>query len=279
MEDTTNVDVLIAPQVPWLPKAVKMCSRLRWLHLLSSGSERIFEWGLHQGIYWLSKSAGVNATATAEYALAAILYFYKQFNRFGQQQKQKMWHRTWLTELAGKKAAIIGLGHVGCEIAKRCVALGVRVYGVSKRGVPACGVSEVFTPADIQFAVKDADFLVVALPLTQETRGLIGRPLFTTIKRGAILVDVSRGGVIEEESLVEALSSGYLSAAALDVFSHEPLRPNSELWNLQNVLITPHVAGTSDRFMEHALNIFKDNFISLTTRGLLSTPVDRTAGY
>lgn len=277
--DITEVDVIVSPQVQWLPDAVKKCPRLRWLHLFTAGAERIFETSLHNGPYWISKSSGVNALAVAEYVIGAMLHFAKQFHVFARQQREHQWNRIWLNELAGKKAMILGLGEVGRAVATRCAAFGLHVSGISRRALPTQWVNEVFSTKDVQRGVAGSCFVIVALPLTPSTRGAIGHEFFSFVEQGAILIDVSRGGIVVESALVNALKSGRLGGAAIDVFEEEPLRSDSDLWNFPNVLLTPHVAGTSDRFMERAMEIFEENLYSLNNRGIPATPVDRAAGY
>jgi phosphoglycerate dehydrogenase-like enzyme len=277
--DTTEVDVIVSPQVPWIPDAVKKCPRLRWLHLLTAGAERIFETGLHNGPYWISKSSGVNALAVAEYVIGAMLYFAKQFHVFAHQQRAHQWNRMWLNELSGKKAVILGLGQIGMAVAQRSAALGLYISGISRRALPVQWVNEVFPLEDVELAVAGGHFVIVALPLTSSTRGLINHKFFSHLAQGTILIDVSRGGIVVEAALIDALRSGHLGGVALDVFEEEPLPSDSELWDFPNLLITPHVAGTSDRFMERAMEIFEENLCSLNNRGIPATPVDRAAGY
>lgn len=279
IQDSAEVDLLIAPQIAWLPDIVAICPRLRWLHLLTAGSERLFEMGLDKGSYRISKSTGVNAVAVAEYVMGAMLFFSKQFGAFLAQQQERLWRRMWLSELYGKKVVIIGLGHIGRAIAERSLAMGMQVVGVSHHGQPVPGIPQVVSSERLKVALEQAHFLVISVPLTSSTRSMVDRSLLLSLPPGSFVVDVSRGGVLDEKSLVDALQSGHLGGAALDVFETEPLPANSPLWTLPNVLLTPHVAGTTERFMERALDIFASNLHSLEETGDLVTPVDRGLGY
>lgn len=279
LHDTSNVDVIVAPQVLWLSDTVARCPQLRWLHLLSAGAERIFDRGLEKGSFWISKSSGVNDEAIAEYVIGAMLFFTKQFHIFVHQQKEHRWKRAWLEELSGKKAVIVGLGHVGATIARYLAPMGIRITGVSRRAKPLKWVGEVFPPEKVQQATVGARFLIVAVPKTRQTRGMISHKVLFSLEKGGIIIDVSRGDIVVQDALIEVLNTGHLGGAVLDVFEEEPLPPDSKLWDLPNVLVTPHVAGTSDRFMERALEIIEKNLHALVNYGSPATPVDRNSGY
>ncbi|NLF02767.1 MAG: D-2-hydroxyacid dehydrogenase [Anaerolineales bacterium] len=277
--DTAGVDVIIAPQVPWLPQAVRTCPRLRWLHLLTAGAERVFEFGLHRGSYWITKSSGVNASAVAEYALGALLFLVKRFGAFSEQQRERVWRRYWLEELTGRRATVLGLGHVGIEIARRCLPFGLSLVGVSRRANPVPEVERVYSSDRIGDAVRGSDVLFVALPLTSETRHIVDDEVLTSLNHGAYLVDVSRGGITSAVALVRALDSGQLAGAALDVFEDEPLPADSTLWSVSNLLLTPHVAGTTNRFMDRALDTIARNLKAIRETGTPVTPVNSEIGY
>jgi phosphoglycerate dehydrogenase-like enzyme len=279
LTDSADVDVIVAPQVPWLHRAIAACPGLRWLHLLTAGAELVFEAGLQNGAYWISKSSGVNAPAVAEYVIAAILYFSKRLDIFAQQQQRREWRRYWLDELAGKQITILGLGSIGLEIAKRASAIGFRTVGVSRKATPVPWVDVVLPGSSLVAAVNGSAVLAVAVPLTPQTRGLVGASVLGSLEPGAIVIDVSRGGVLVHDDLIPLLTEGRLRGAALDVFDKEPLPRDSELWRMPNVLVTPHVAGTTDLFMERALRVFARNLKSLTENNRLATPVDLDAGY
>lgn len=277
--DTASVDVIIAPQVPWLPEAVRACPRLRWLHLLTAGAERVFEFGLHREPYWITKSSGVNAPAVAEYAIGALLFLVKRFGAFSRQQSERVWRRYWLDELTGRRATVLGLGQVGVEIARRCLPFGLSLVGVSRGARPIPEVERVYRSDRIGEAVRGSDIVFVALPLTSETRDVVDGEVLSSLNRGAYLVDVSRGGITSAVALVRALDSGQLAGAALDVFDDEPLPADSALWSVANLLVTPHVAGTTDRFMERALASFATNLDSLHRTGRPVSEINRMGGY
>lgn len=274
-----DVDVMITRQMEWLPDAVKRYPRLQWLHLLSAGAERIAETGLSSDRCWISKSSGVNSDAIAEYVLAAILFFVKKFPRFIAQQHARRWARCWLDELAGKRAVLVGLGSVGSAIAERLALSNVEVVGVCRRVKPHAHVTSVTDSGSLPETAAGADILIVAAPLTPLTRGLVDRKVLSRMRRGSLLVDVSRGGVVVQDAIVEFLTNGHLGGAVLDVFEKEPLPEDSPLWDLPNVFITPHVSGTSNVFMQRALAIFERNLAGLRECGQLATPVDMKAGY
>jgi len=274
-----DADVLVAPQVDWLAQAVARCPALRWLHLLTAGSEAIAEAGLQRRVGWITKSSGVNAAAIAEYVLAAALWTAKRFPQFLEQQRRHEWKRCWLDELAGRRAVVVGMGSVGGAIAERLGAAGYEVCGVSRRARPHPHTAVVLPPHELGRAADGADLLAVAAPLTPATRGLVDRAVLLRLRQGAVLVDVSRGGIVVAGAIAELAASGHLGYAVLDVFEREPLPLESPLWSLPNVLITPHVAGTSNLFMDRALAILEQNLASLAAFGKPVTPVDADAGY
>jgi len=273
-------DAIIAPTLPWLPEVMARVRDVRWVHFLSAGVDRIWQWPaeLWDGVL-LTKSAGVHVDAMSEYALGAMLYFVKRLGAFHDQQRQHTWRRFWLDGLAGKTLVILGLGAIGQAIARRARSFDMRLLGASRGGRPVPEVERVVTTDAVGELLPEADFLVVCVPLTPATRGMVDAGFLSRLKSGAVLVDVSRGGVVRERDLVDALASGRLGGAALDVFEEEPLAPDSPLWDVPNLLVTPHVAGTCPGYLERALGVFLRNWESLSQGGPPVTEVDRTSRY
>lgn len=277
--DFTSVETLISPVRPWIPDIVRQAKALKWIHLLSSGVDNLWDLKFNKEHYLISKSAGVHAVPMAEYVIGCILYFLKDFHVFKQRQRQRLWKRHWLKEARGQTAAVVGLGNIGLEVARRCKAMGMRVLGLARTPRNHESVDSVYSYSDLPLMLSEADFVIVALPLTPDTRDFLSAERLNQVKPGAFLINVSRGSIVNEGALLELLQTGTLAGAALDVFDEEPLSPASPLWDVDNVLITPHVSGTTPLYMERALDVFIDNLESLQKTGRLVTGVDFEAKY
>lgn len=274
LSDAAGIDTLITPVQPWIDEVVDLAPNLRWMHFLSAGVDGIWNLNFDKSRYLISKSSGVHAIPMAEYVIGSILYFLKGFHIYHRQQRAREWARHWLDEAYGKRVTIVGLGAIGQEIARRCKAMGMTVTGLATRVREVESVDTVVATSDVSSVIADADFVVVCVPLTDQTRGLINRPVLETMKRGAYLVDISRGTIVDQTALAELIRSGHIGGAVLDVFEMEPLPADSPLWGLDNVLITPHVSGTTPYYMERAIDIFLQNLESLRATGSLTTPID-----
>jgi phosphoglycerate dehydrogenase-like enzyme len=217
-----------------------------------------------------ASSAGIHATPLAEWSMFGILAFTKSLPRLLDDKARRRWAEHYPTdELPGKRLLVVGLGSIGREVARLGEAFGMRVQGV-RRGDGAERVRELVT---------DADAIVVALPLTDETMGLIDRETIARMKKDAIFVNVGRGAVVDEDALVEALRTGRLRGAALDVFAKEPLPASSLLWELDNVIISPHTAALSVKENERVVERFAENLRRYLAGDELLGRVDTTVFY
>lgn len=279
MPSDTFVDVVITPTLPWLPEALARLDGYRWIHFLSAGVEKIWEMDFDKTQAVMTKSSGVHGAPMSEYAIGAMLHFTKQFGRFHDQAKQALWQRSWLDELTGKQLTVLGLGHIGQSLAKRAKAFDMTVVGTLRTMRQVEQVDRVVTLKEIANELGRTDFLVCCLPLTEDTRGLVNDEFLSQLKPGAVLIDISRGGVVKGDAVLSALNAGLLKGAALDVFEQQPLPPESPLWNRDDVLITPHVSGTTPYYLERALSVFLDNYDAFSKGQPMVTLVDQVAGY
>jgi phosphoglycerate dehydrogenase-like enzyme len=274
-----KVDVVITPTLPWLPAALAKLDGYRWIHFLSAGVEKIWEMDFDKAQTPMTKSSGVHGAPMSEYAIGAMLYFTKQFGRFHDQSKQALWQRSWLDELTGKQLTVLGLGHIGQSLAQRAKAFEMTVVGTLRNMRQVEYVDRVVSLKEIGDELGRTDFLVCCLPLTEDTSALIDDKLLGQLKPGAVLIDISRGGVVKGDSVLRALDAGLLKGAALDVFEQQPLPPESHLWNREDVLITPHVSGTTPYYLERALSVFLDNYYAFSKGQRMVTLIDQVAGY
>ena len=268
----------------WLApeRLLEHAPRLRWVQGSSAGiGERLRRTGLIDGDLLFTTAAGVHGSPLAEFVILGLLYFYRDVPRLQRMQRARRWERYTNRELAGRRALVVGLGAVGQAIAQRLAAHGLEVWGArrTREGPLPDGVSRVLPLIDLASVLGGVDVLILACPLTPETRGLIGAPELAAMPEGALLVNVARGGVVEERALVEALRSGRLGGAALDVTEVEPLPEGSPLWDLPTVLISPHSASTVDAENRRIVDIFLDNLQRYLDGRPLLNRFDRTRGY
>lgn len=272
-------DAVIAPTLPWLPEALARLEGYDWIHFLSAGVEKIWDMPFSKDGVVLTKSSGVHGSPMSEFALGAMLYFAKSFDQFVEQSRARLWKRVWLDELEGQTVTILGMGHIGGAIAQRAKAFGMNVIGVQRTPRDTPHVDTLVGLDQLSDVLPGTQYLVVCLPLTPETTGLVDHALLGQLPAGAVLVDISRGGVVREAAVVDTLERRHLRGAALDVFEQEPLAPDSPLWNNPKVLLTPHVSGTNPRYMEKAIEVFVANARQLIAGRPALTPVDTICKY
>lgn len=235
---------------------------LRWVQATSAGIGGFVQrYGLDGGRLVLTTAAGTHASPLAEFAVTGALHFVKDVPGLLEHQRTHHWQRHVSGQLAGRRATVVGLGATGRRVAELYRLLGVRVTGVGRTGghyeLPA-GVDMVTTD-DLDEVLPNTDILVLACPLTDLTRNLINSDRVGMLPVGAIVVNIARGQVIDESALTAALSSGHLGGAALDVFHSEPLTPTSPLWDLPNMLVSPHSASTAAGENAVLTELFLDN--------------------
>jgi phosphoglycerate dehydrogenase-like enzyme len=247
-----------------LADAVHGLPRLRWVQATAAGAgEQVRAASLtpeELERVIVTSSSGVHAGPLAEFCLLGLLAFAKDLPRLCADKQARRWGHYPMSELGDRTLLVIGLGKVGAEVARLAAAMRMRVVGVNRSGESACPhVDAVYATSELGRLVPDADALVITLPLTRATRGLIDADMIAAIKPGATLVNVGRGGVVDEPALITALRERRLSGAALDVFATEPLPADSPLWELPNVLLSPHTAALSLRENERIVELFCEN--------------------
>jgi phosphoglycerate dehydrogenase-like enzyme len=247
-----------------LAEAVHRCPDLRWVQATAAGAgEQLAAAGLSEQDLrrvTVTSAAGVHAGPLAEFALLGMLAFTKDLPRLLADQRARRWGHYPVAELSGRTLLVVGLGQIGEAVARLADAFGMRVTGLNRSGASASPhVHEMRRTSELHECLPEADAIVISLPLTSETAGLINADAFDRIRPGAILVNVGRGGVVDEPALVAALREGRLAGAALDVFATEPLPADSPLWELPNVLLSPHTAALSLRENERIVSLFVEN--------------------
>jgi phosphoglycerate dehydrogenase-like enzyme len=234
----------------------------------------------------LTNSAGIHGPAMAESVLGMMLFFARGFDHAVRAQQRRTWDTapfeaadSGIGELAGATLGIIGYGGVGRELARRAGALGMHVLATRRRPEPDPLANVLDGEDSLHRLLAASDVVVVTTPSTPETRGLIGAPEFATMRTGAVLINVARGDIVDEDALIATLRAGHLRGAALDVFATEPLPADSALWGLDNVLVLPHVSATTPRFWEREIELILDNLERYLAGRTLRNVVDPDAGY
>ena len=275
-----------------LTAALETPGRLRWIHTGAAGVASLLHPELIESGIVLTNSAGIHAPPMAETVIGMMLYFARGLDHAVRAQQESEWRPDiWersdsgVRELSSATLGIVGFGGVGRAVAQRSRALGMRVAALRRTRPPA---HEAADDIDVEMITGDdalgrllemSDFVVLAVPATPATRGMIGAGEIGRLRAGAVLINVARGSVIDEAALIDALRAGRLRGAGLDVFATEPLPAGSPLWTLPNVLITPHVSATSTRFWERESGLILDNLQRYLAGRDLINVVDTAAGY
>lgn len=260
---------------------IRRMPNLKWIQVLSAGIEKLPLEEIRQKGIMLTNARGIHGIQMAEYTLAMILNLVRRNYIIYENQQKKIWdNRVRVDEAYGKTMGILGLGSIGTEIAQRAKAFGMRVIALRRqaRVAPKC-VDELIPFEDREKLFQESDFLVVLLPTTPETINFIGAKELGMMKDSAYLINIARGAVVDEEALVRSLQEGTIAGAVLDVFAEEPLPREHVLWTLPNVIITPHHAGLSPKYMERALAIFHDNLMAYPDKQEMRNIIDLERGY
>jgi phosphoglycerate dehydrogenase-like enzyme len=240
---------------PLIRKAVN----LEWIQALGTGVDAILGLpSLPKGVL-VTSTRGIHGPQMSELAMLLMLALTRRFPDTVRNQDKSLWDR-WPAELLWKKkVGIFGLGAVGEEIALKCKAFGMTVYGINRSGRRVDAVDRMFGLDGLLTVAREVDYLIVAVPLTPETREVVGAEVISAMKATAFLLNLARGPVVDEKALIQALESGTIAGAGLDVFNEEPLPQGHPFWKMKNVIVTPHVGGTSTFYGSQVLPIFREN--------------------
>jgi phosphoglycerate dehydrogenase-like enzyme len=265
--------------------------QLKWVHSPAAGVGGMLFPAMVESTVVMSNSRGISAGTIAEHVVAVTLVLFRKLRSAFDAQRQGHWAQNDILALpairtiSGATALIVGLGSIGRATARLLSGMGARVSGIRRSHTDAAvpGVEQIATPDHLQALLPEADIVVLAAPQTGGTRGLIGHRELASMRRDAVLINVSRGKLVDEQALVAALTAHpaarTIGAAALDVFEQEPLPPESPLWTLPNVLITPHMAGFRPDHWDAVTDLFADNLRRFESGQPLRNVVDKKAGY
>lgn len=250
---------------------------LQWIAVSGAGCEFLTPWDPEA--IAVTNGAGVTADTLSQYAIGAVIAFSSRLPFFWRNQAKKEWPYRQVEKISGKTAGVIGLGHIGQAFAKKAAALGMRVLGVRARPEPMAGVESVVGPDKMLDVLRQSDVVVISAPSTPATRKLIDGRAIAAMKPGCIFINLARGAVVDQAALTEALRDGPIGYAALDVFEKEPLPKESPLWEMENVLITPHCVSDYADWQYDSVKLFCDNLGRWLAKRPLFNVVDPERGY
>lgn len=261
-------------------KVLDAAPKLRWYHTPSAGVDRLVEVRefRDRGIL-LTNNSGSYDIQIAEHVMAFVFGAAKQLHLYRDQQARHEWTDQTHHELRGETLVVFGAGSIGGEVVRLASAVGLRVIAIRRSGGAVPGASRVMTPDHLADAAAEADYLVVAAPLTAATRGAISRDVLARMKPSAWLINIARGAIVDEPALIDALGAGAIGGAALDTFAKEPLPADSPLWAMPNVVITPHTSNSSPKVRERTLALFVENVRRYKAGEPLLNQVNWDTGY
>ncbi|MDK2824525.1 MAG: hypothetical protein PWQ67_287 [Clostridia bacterium] len=274
-------EVLITYGEDLTAEIIRECVNLKWLMVVSSGLDKLpFKQLLKQKII-VTNAKGIHKNPMAEHAFALILQDVRNLVPLLDLQRQKVWDRTIrVGELTGKNILIVGTGAIGEEVARKAKAFDMNTYGVNRSGHKVNYIDKIFKSNQLLEVLPLADYVVVITPLTPETQDMFGEKEFQAMSEKCYFINIGRGKVVQEDALIKALENGLIRGAAIDTFREEPLPVDSPLWNLPNLIITPHLAGRTPLYMERAMEIFRYNLaVYYKGQGQMKNLVDMQKGY
>lgn len=265
---------------PALKENWASASSLKWVHVSAAGvSQLLFDELVESDVVY-TNSRGVLSRAIAEFALGFVLDMAKDARGSFRLQQQQRWQHRITQKIQGQSALVVGIGSIGREIARLFRAVGMEVSGAGRTGRPGDDEFDwIYSSQDLPGIVHDYDYVVLAAPLTAETRGLVNSDVLASMKPSAHLINVGRGELVHTGALTEALASGSIAGAALDVVHPEPLPGGHALWSMENVIITPHMSGDTENYLDDLGKLFVENLGRFVNGEPLLNVVDKTLGF
>jgi D-2-hydroxyacid dehydrogenase (NADP+) len=252
-----RTDILLTGKIS--DDLVKNALRLKWIQANATGVDALINLPSLRKEVVLTSARGIHGPQMSEMAILLMLSLNRRFPQILRNQGRNAWVRWPQKVLSGKKVAILGVGVVGKAIASKCKAFGMTVYGIGRVKRDVESVDLFVRREEMQRVLGEVDFLVIVVPSTPQTKKMIDRKALSAMKPTAFLLNLARGDVVDEEALIESLTRGTIAGAALDTFVTEPLPPNHPFWHMENVIITPHIGGLSENYVEQVLSIFREN--------------------
>jgi D-2-hydroxyacid dehydrogenase (NADP+) len=238
---------------------IKKASNLEWIQSMATGVDKILNLSSLKEEVLITSTRGIHGPQMSEMALLLMLSLCRNFPQIVRNQDQGIWERWPGEPLCQKKVGILGIGAIGEEIARKCKAFGMTVFGIDivERKVDA--IDYFYGPEELLKVLQEVDYLIIVAPLTPQTFKMVRMEALCSMKPTAFLINLGRGAIVDEDALIHALNSKKIAGAALDVFSHEPLPKEHPFWKMRNVIVTPHVGGLSTHYVDQVISIFEDN--------------------
>jgi D-2-hydroxyacid dehydrogenase (NADP+) len=276
-----QTEILITLFVPPEAEMIQLAPKLKWIQALTAGVDFLPLSQIKEQGIMLTCGRGIHKIYIAEYAIAAMINLARNFHQmFGNQLKAKWDRSVPQDEIHGRIAGIIGLGSIGQEIARKASTLGMQVIGVKNNPQPLAEVDRVYGPNEMAEVFKQSDYVINLLPGTPATTGLLDKKFFSAMRRSACFINLGRGSTVNQADLIEALRTKTIRALVSDVYEQEPLPEDSPLWHLDNVILTPHIAGVSPQYLDRALDIIRHNLpVYVNRSGTMMNVVDLNKGY
>lgn len=276
----SDADILVTWGTYDITPLLPYATNLKWIHSLSAGIECLLPPEITRSDVLLTNSTGIHSIPVSEHVLSLMLAFSRGLPEMLRNQAKKEWARpVVLDELHEKTAGIIGLGNIGREIAKKCKSMGMRVLAVKPTLTTELFIDHLYTTSQLDEVLPQCDYVIAATPLIQETKNLFDAGRFALMKETAVFINIARGGLVVEQDLIEALTNGKLRGAGLDVFATEPLPDNHPFWQMDKVILSPHVAGISPLYLDRAIKLFADNLSRYQDGREMLNMVDKERGY
>lgn len=278
IELAPQAEIMVGWNVP--REAVQRAPKLRWIHSTAAGVDQLLHPEVLEREIVITSSSGIHQPLV-EHVFAMVLALTRRLHIAIRNQVHRRWERRQATgdEVRGKTMGVLGLGHIGAEIAEKAHVFGMRVIGTKRTPADVPHVDRIYPPDELREVLRASDVVVIALPLTSDTRGLLGEAAFRAMKRTALVINIGRGPIVQEAALVRALQEGWIGGAGLDVFEREPLPADSPLWGMEHVIITPHVSGGWPGYMDAAIPLLCDNLRRYLDGAPMRNLVDKARGY
>jgi phosphoglycerate dehydrogenase-like enzyme len=284
-QEIPDTDVLIGWSIK--PEQFRAAHRLKWIHSPAAAVHQLMFSELVNSNVTVTNSGDVHGAVVAEHAMALLLALAKRFPQAMRYQQKKKWSQETLweeqprtREISGATVAVVGMGSIGREFTMRAKALGMRVLAVRENPEKGpSGADAVYGPSQLDSVLPQANYLLLCTPVTPATTGLMDKARLNRMKPDSYLINVGRGPLVDEEALLDALRSGKIAGAGLDVFTEEPLPPDSPFWILENVLITPHTAAVTERLWERHYQLICENLKRFLEGRPLLNLIDKRRGY
>jgi D-2-hydroxyacid dehydrogenase (NADP+) len=266
-----KADILMAVRIS--DELIRKASRLQWIQVTITGTDYVLNLPSLRKDIIITSTRGIHGPQMSEMAFTLMLALNRNFPKIVRNQDRKIWERWPAKLLYQKKVGILGVGVIGEEIARKCKAFGMTVFGIDiiKRNIAA--VDHFYGPEELLRVTPEVDYFIIVAPSTQQTQKMVGAEVLSSMKPTSFLINIGRGDIVDEEALINALRARKIAGAALDVFCEEPLPKDHPFWGMHNVIITPHVGGQSDIYVDQVMSIFVENmrrFIKGERRNLIN---------